>query len=317
MNDKQNISASNTSTDKPEAQPINDLQAAEINSNLLAENPVTQEPGHTETIELVEPETINPKLQTEAMEVHHPHHAHHSKKWKDYLFEFLMLFLAVTLGFFVENQREHYIEGMREKQFIRSLVNDLRSDIVKLTSIIKIRTVRASDLDSLKLLVNSDSPNTHTNDIYYLASTAARTLSIRFIPNDGTMQQLKNSGAFRLIRNRIVSDSIAKYDVNVRNALRQSEVEEMLINDYRQAASKIFNALKFDEIMDDNLNVIRRPSGNPALANYTSTDLHNWNYKLYSIKGINRANRRDARLLLTQATNLLKTLQKEYHLENE
>ncbi len=32
MNDEQNISASNASTDKPEAQPINDLQAAEINS---------------------------------------------------------------------------------------------------------------------------------------------------------------------------------------------------------------------------------------------------------------------------------------------
>ncbi|MEJ7823647.1 MAG: hypothetical protein WKF85_15085 [Chitinophagaceae bacterium] len=291
-------------------------------TNLTAAQASDQEP--TEQKEASSPEqsipelqTTNPKPQTTPMEVHHHGHVHEKKKWKEYVFQFFMLFLAVTLGFFVENQREHYIEGMREKQFIKSLVNDLRSDIVKLTSIIKIRTVRASDLDSLKLLVNSDSPNTHTNDIYYLASTAARTLTIRFIPNDGTMQQLKNSGAFRLIRNRIVSDSIATYDVNVRNALRQSEVEEMVINDYRQAAAKIFNTLIFDEIMDDNLNVIRRPHGNPALANYTSTELYNWNYKMYSMSGINRANRRDARLLLTQATNLLKTLQKEYHLENE
>ncbi len=259
----------------------------------------------------------NIQLNNQQMEVHHHGHVHENKKWKEYLFEFLMLFLAVTLGFFVENQREHYIEGVREKQFIKSLVNDLRSDIGKLTSIINIRTARATSLDSLKLLLNSDSPNTHTNDIYYLASTAARTLPIRFVPNDGTMLQLKNSGAFRLIRNRMVSDSIATYDVNVRNALRQSEVEEMVINDYRQAASKIFNALIYDEIMDDNLNVISRPHGNPALAKYTLTDLHDWNYKMYSVRGLNRANRRDARLLLMQATNLLKTLQKEYHLENE
>ena len=156
-----------------------------------------------------------PTPQTAEMEIHHPHHAHHSKKWKDYLFEFLMLFLAVTLGFFVENQREHYIEGMREKQFIKSLVNDLRSDIVKLTSIINIRTVRASGLDSLKLLVNSDSPNTHTNDIYYLASTAARTLTIRFIPNDGTMQQLKSSGSLRLVRSKDAVDSINLYTSEV------------------------------------------------------------------------------------------------------
>jgi hypothetical protein len=28
-----------------------------------------------------------------------------------------MLFMAVTLGFFVENQREHYVEYIREKQY--------------------------------------------------------------------------------------------------------------------------------------------------------------------------------------------------------
>jgi hypothetical protein len=30
---------------------------------------------------------------------------------------FFMLFMAVTLGFFVENQREHYVEYIREKQY--------------------------------------------------------------------------------------------------------------------------------------------------------------------------------------------------------
>ena len=49
------------------------------------------------------------------MEVHH--HSHTArKKWTHYFWEFFMLFLAVTLGFFVENQREHYIEGQREKK---------------------------------------------------------------------------------------------------------------------------------------------------------------------------------------------------------
>jgi chorismate mutase len=129
------------------------------------------------------------------------------------------------------------------------------------------------------------------------------------------MQQLKNSGAFRLIRSRAVADSIANYDVNVRNALRQSEVEETIIQDYRQAAAKVFNANIFDEMMDDNLNVIKRPQGNPALANFTLVDLQNWNYKMYSIKGINRANRRDTRLLLHQAKTLLATLKKEYDIK--
>ena len=41
------------------------------------------------------------------MEVHkHPHHITHKKKWGEYLLEFLMLFLAVFLGFVAENIRE-------------------------------------------------------------------------------------------------------------------------------------------------------------------------------------------------------------------
>lgn len=52
----------------------------------------------------------------ENMEIHHASHVHHKKKWKDYVFEFFMLFLAVSSGFLVENQREHYVEHLRAKE---------------------------------------------------------------------------------------------------------------------------------------------------------------------------------------------------------
>ena len=45
------------------------------------------------------------------MEVHH--HSHHPKKWKEYLTEFLMLFLAVSMGFIAENVREKHTESER------------------------------------------------------------------------------------------------------------------------------------------------------------------------------------------------------------
>src|SRR4026209_1096421 len=61
------------------------------------------------------------------MEVHA--HTHTSrKKWTHYFWEFLMLFLAVTLGFFVENQRERFIEHQREKKFAKRLLSDLKQD---------------------------------------------------------------------------------------------------------------------------------------------------------------------------------------------
>jgi hypothetical protein len=253
----------------------------------------------------------NPQAAIDSMEVHH-HSSPTRKKWTHYFWDFFMLFLAVTAGFFVENQREHYIEHKREKQYINSLINDLKADTAKLTNIVTLRVTREKRLDSLGDLMNSSNPGAYTNDMYFFQVSAARTLIFRFVPNDGTMQQLKNSGALRLIRNHEVADSIASYDVSVRNFVRQGELEETLIHDYRSAAAKIFNALIFDQMLDADNNVSRLILGNPALLPFDKNDLSIWNYKLYSMKALNKANRRDARLLLRQAVNLLSTLKKEY-----
>jgi len=248
------------------------------------------------------------------MEVHAHTHTPR-KKWTHYFWEFLMLFLAVTLGFFVENQREHYIEHQREKQFIRSLFNDIKADTANIAKIINARSAKERMLDSLSSMMNSPRPTDFIKQIYPYAILVGRTLPYRFIPNDGTMQQLKNSGAFRLIRNRAVVDSISKYDINVRNMLGQSAVEENQIEHYRTAAAKIFDALVFAGMIDENSTVVRLPADNSSFQTYTKRELYEWNYRIYGIIGINKANRRDLRMLLKQATGLLEILKKEYHLE--
>ena len=54
--------------------------------------------------------TDNSKQQTETMEVHH-HPNVEKKNFKEYFLEFLMIFLAVTLGFFAENIRENSLHA--------------------------------------------------------------------------------------------------------------------------------------------------------------------------------------------------------------
>ncbi len=68
------------------------------------------------------------------MEVHHKHHI--PKKITEYFTEFLMLFTAVTLGFFAKNYREHSLIEAKMKENYESLVEDLRSDSTKMTSLI-------------------------------------------------------------------------------------------------------------------------------------------------------------------------------------
>ena len=66
------------------------------------------------------------------MEVHHPHHPTHKKKWSEYIIEFVMLFAAVTLGFFAENLREHQIIDNHKNQNLIAMIDDLKQDSVQI-----------------------------------------------------------------------------------------------------------------------------------------------------------------------------------------
>jgi hypothetical protein len=213
------------------------------------------------------------------MEVHHhsspaPGGTHTArKKWTHYFWEFLMLFLAVFCGFLAEYQLEHKIEKTREKQFVESLANDVKADIVHLNDIINNRSSRQIRLDSLTFFLNSPEYEKLGNSIYSNSASVSRRIDIRFIPNDGTMQQLKNAGGRRLIRNHAVVDSITKYDVGVRNLEKIGETEEIVLQDYRTAAAKIFNPVVLDKMFDSQNN-ISRPTDNPALFSFDKNILN-------------------------------------------
>ena len=247
------------------------------------------------------------------MEVHH--HSHTSrKKWTHYFWEFLMLFLAVFCGFLAEYALEHKIEKDREKQFIKSLANDIRSDIAQLNSVIGRRDEKIQRLDSLLYLVNLPDYKEHGSSIYFNAIHTARLVDVRFTANNGTLQQLKNAGGLRLIRNRAVVDSITHYDVSVRNIETLGQQEAEAGHDYRFVAKRIFNSLVFDKMLDEN-NVSSRPAGNPTLLDFNKQDLQDLNYSVYTVKIIVKGMRRDSRRLLQQATDLLAIINKTYNLE--
>jgi uncharacterized protein YlxW (UPF0749 family) len=71
------------------------------------------------------------------MEVHHPHHPTHKKKWSEYIIEFVMLFAAVTLGFFAENLREHQTIDNHKNQNLIAMIDDLKQDSVQINKRIK------------------------------------------------------------------------------------------------------------------------------------------------------------------------------------
>jgi hypothetical protein len=247
------------------------------------------------------------------MEVHrHTHTAR--KKWTHYFWEFLMLFLAVFCGFLAEYQLEHTIEHQREKKLIRSLLHDIMVDTSRLHTIINDRTEKEMMMDSLSAKMNSGPPYHTTSSIYNYAVWAPRTVQYRFLPNEGTMQQLKNAGGLRLIRKLYVADSITAYDASIRMLLRQQDLEETAVVNYMLIAHKFFDGRVFNRMMNAD-NIPAAISDNPPLSSFSQADLPEFNYRLFVLQAQNRVQRRQCKQLLNRAQNLLSLLKKEYHLK--
>src|SRR5215471_21684484 len=101
-----------------------------------------------------QPETVNTKPRTQNMEVHkHPHHVTHKKKWGEYLLEFFMLFLAVTLGFFAETIREQSTEHKHAREFAVSMLKDLQDDTTQLKLYKEYFKVASNNIDTLMQLL--------------------------------------------------------------------------------------------------------------------------------------------------------------------
>ena len=194
------------------------------------------------------------------MEVHH--HAHTvpiaigRKKWTHYLWEFLMLFLAVFCGFLAENFREHQVEHKREKKYITSLVKDVGLDIVSLRQARDIRKKYINYYDSLINLFKYYNDSNLT-DIYFYARHAGRYTNFKY--HDGTIQQLKSGGNLRLIRNKNAADSIIIYDNELINTVLDQQLYESSLKLKTSAdyLGKLFNAYEWNETIDDTAAIIR------------------------------------------------------------
>ena len=187
---------------------------------------------------ILETETNTPLQESnlnESMEVHH--HAHHGHKgWKSYFWEFLMLFLAVFCGFLAEYQLEHMIERDREKQYIESMIADIKEDSTKISASLIFCHKQLAGFDSLLQNIYQRPYTDSSLKVMYLTQlkyTNNRNL-VGFTKR--TITQLQNSGGLRLIRDKMVSDSIIMYNEDCQKVEAQGDYFEKVrmgkVNDY-------------------------------------------------------------------------------------
>lgn len=245
------------------------------------------------------------------MEVHH--HSHHGKKkWTEYFWEFFMLFLAVTLGFLVENQREHYVEHQREQAYMKTLVQDIELDSRELNDCIAFRLKQEKRIDSLLYFLTHHLDS--LNDIYFFARWSTRTNDLFY--NDRTMQQLKNSGGLRLIRSAEVSEKIILYDARIRQIIGYRQpLENESRQALRQIYSKVMDGAVFNNMLSEDPNVFAiRPLNNPKLFSSNPELINELVMSAQYLKSIYTVTRRNDAALIEFGKELITLIKKEYNL---
>jgi hypothetical protein len=145
------------------------------------------------------------------MEVHH-YPKVEKKKFKEYFFEFLMIFLAVTLGFIAEGFRESLVKHEKEKHYITSILADLKKDTADLSLGYPFQHWLLDKMDNVLKLPVEKIRDIPTQDTFYRNFAIFYASAWVFVQNNNTVTQLKNAGGFSVFHNQRVIDSISATD---------------------------------------------------------------------------------------------------------
>ncbi|MDF2156747.1 hypothetical protein [Algoriphagus sp. CAU 1675] len=233
------------------------------------------------------------------------------KNWTSYFKEFFMLFLAVFCGFLAENYRESLSNKTIEKEYMLSLIEDLKSDTANLNTYISFKKVKGHLMDSLAGMLVSEDHHLLGNQIYYLARQVFNESP--FVYSDGTIQQLKNAGNLRLIKKRVVVEELLKYEKKVRVLQDWDEKDNQTKSTFREMGGKVFNSQELNATMDAEMNFVF-PTTNPKLVTDDFQTLNELAFQVHYLSKMCLGNSMRAASLREDALNLLELIHKEYEL---
>jgi len=193
------------------------------------------------------------------MEVHH--HSHHPKKWKEYITEFLMLFLAVSLGFMAENIREHQIEKQREIAYLKNVHEDLKLDLINIDNVFNSNTIRLQAMDTLFKIINN---NTTTNeDVYYYIRNLA--LRATFESSHVGLDQIKSAGGLRMVKNPEIISGIQEYERALDALDKLENVRERTLEQARFKMAVVFEpSISYEMLVGQGQGIMRFNRPNKA-----------------------------------------------------
>jgi len=284
-----------------------DLPANEHESSSLE----SEQPDSSQIIPL--------NLQTESpvMEVHA--HAHTPrKKWSHYLWEFLMLFLAVFCGFLAENQREHYVEKLRAKNYASTMIEDLKKDIKEVEDMNRECLAVLNAFDSIKATIYEGAVDNKVRGSFYYFSRIGSIVPL-ISWNKATLTQVIQSGSLRYFTNSELVNKISYYYASATQIDGQQETDRRFREKTVELRNKVLNNFQFSRYagfnissdnLEDSLLVFRVPlqTNEPNLLNEYANSFEN---RRATLRNLTSKYFPD---LIATAKELIEILRKEYHL---
>jgi hypothetical protein len=260
------------------------------------------------------------ETQPTDMEVHHhPDLLHKPKKWKEYLIEFLMIFLAVTLGFFAENIREHFAETEKAKEYAKSLYDDLKLDSAIIERTYKEKEWVIVKFDSALKILDSKELDRFNEFIYYVERyTVFKDV---FTSQDVTYQQLRSSGNFRYIKNISLYKEIADYyNLYTRYQSLDGSFGNSGLSEASELESKLFDPKDLASLYNNNgtsfYDLVLRPTAEFAAIPKDYHELKLLHIRIDNARHTSRDSQVLFRMLERDGLAIMNDLKKEYHFEN-
>jgi hypothetical protein len=263
------------------------------------------------------------------MEVHHhPQLNHKPKPWKEYLLEYLMIFLAVMTGFFAESYREHLSERSKEREYVINIKKDLLADTANLNLWIPGIFNKVARFDTLIAYIETPGPVKEGSNMYYLARLSTRNGI--FEPSDNTILEMKSSGNLRLIHNREIINGLMNFEQSIAEYTNLLDIEGKENVMSYPLLGQLFDASVFNKMViisnklltekeyaSGSTNNTLKPPGNPQLLSHDKEKINELVYYLHQRKSSFMGEIRRLLVQKESVEKLIKMINQEYKLEDE
>jgi hypothetical protein len=250
-----------------------------------------------------------PSPETEMEVHHHPQLDHKPKPWKEYLLEGLMIFIAVMLGFFAENIREDITNSEHVQQLTSQMVQDLKTDTIRLDDIISNEKRMLRTNDSLFSLLQEPLEKLDTKKMQKVAINAHNMWP--FYPSLGAITAIKNELHLKQFSNSEIIRFIAQYEGNIELL---HTVQDITLQYQRNFLDPFFSRHFTPANLDAAFN---HSEPDEKMRNLTQEDLTQLGAEMVLIRINNDELIRDNQELKQDATDLLQYVTKQYHLSGD